>query len=63
LNFFELSFRTFPVSIFGGLAMVMAIYLSVNMAYLTFLSPKEMIASNAVAFVSFKAIVIKNHLK
>lgn len=42
--------RTFPLSIFGGLFMVIIIYLLVNIAYLTFLSPKEMIMSNAVAF-------------
>lgn len=45
--------RTFPISIFTGLTMVIFIYLSVNVAYLTLLSPKELMQSNAVAFVSY----------
>lgn len=42
--------KTFPISIFTGLGLVIFIYLSVNVAYLTLLSPKEMMESNAVAF-------------
>lgn len=49
--------RTFPVSIFTGLAGVVAIYLTINVAYLTLLSPKEMIESNAVAFTFAEKLI------
>lgn len=49
--------KTLPISIFTGLAMVVFIYLSVNVAYLTFLTPKEMIDSNAVAFTFVEKLI------
>ncbi|CAF1036527.1 unnamed protein product [Brachionus calyciflorus] len=42
--------RVLPVSIFFGLGAVIVIYVFANIAYFTLLSPKEMIASSAVAF-------------
>ena len=44
--------KTLPISIAVGLFIVTLIYLLANTAYFVLLSPKEMIASNAVAFVS-----------
>lgn len=49
--------RTFPISIFTGLTMVIFIYLSVNVAYLTLLSPKELMQSNAVAFTFVEKLI------
>lgn len=42
--------RVLPISITMGLTAVTLIYLFVNVAYFTLLSPKDMIDSNAVAF-------------
>lgn len=49
--------KTFPTSIFGGLALTIFIYITANIAYLTFLSPSEMIASNAVAFTFVEKLI------
>ena len=43
--------RVLPLSIFMGLGVVIIIYLFANVAYFTLLTPREMIASSAVAFV------------
>jgi amino acid transporter len=42
--------RTLPRAILLGLSGVIAIYTCVNVAYFTLLSPKDMMASSAVAF-------------
>ena len=39
------------MSIFIGLGVVIVIYAFANVAYFTLLTPKEMMASSAVAFV------------
>lgn len=49
--------KTFPTAIFGGLALTIFIYFTANIAYLTFLSPAEMIASNAVAFTFVEKLI------
>ncbi|KAF0291234.1 b(0,+)-type amino acid transporter 1 [Amphibalanus amphitrite] len=43
--------RTLPLSILGSLPLISAFYVLVNAAYLTVLSPQQMLASPAVAFL------------
>merc|ERR1712127_28273 len=49
--------KVLPVSITFGLSAVIGIYLAVNIAYFTLLSPKEMIESSAVAFTFTEKII------
>ncbi len=43
--------RTFPLSILLGLTISTVIYLLANVAFFTFLTPREVMNSNVVAFV------------
>ena len=51
--------RVLPLSIFFGLGVVIVIYLLANVAYFTLLTPREMIASSAVAFVIIFNVNVK----
>lgn len=44
--------RNFPITIFIGIPMVTVLYILVNIAYFTAMTPDELLASNAVAIVS-----------
>ena len=52
VNGFLLCFRDMPIAAFVSLITVIAIYLSINVAYFTMLSPQEFLLSDAVATVS-----------
>ena len=46
--------RNLPLAIIIGIPLVTAVYLMVNMAYFTVMSPDELLQSGAVAVVCFK---------
>lgn len=47
-----LSFRNLPCAIFISIPVVTFVYVFANVAYITAMSPQELLASNAVAVVS-----------